>query len=395
MPVLTFNDDDNVKLDDFPVVMEEKRVFHDGINSSTGNKLLSFVDGVTSEHFAKSISFEDFERFEDCTGGEPCKRKKCGVCAGVFCRGDTSLKPVLRVGCSGCYRFIELEPSCGQRNCKRCQKKQSRYRTDRYLPALERISTGYGRRWIAVMLSGFRVSSAKLREESDMLESKARAFLKERYLGALVVMEHTYKAEEDEYYVHFHALCLGDIITRKVMAEWERDWGRYIWLSSMHFDPQGHPRTNHEAVHAGIAYLLKYQSKGVALNDKDLKQMKGKRYMSTFGELYNMRLPVWRSRCKACGDKGRLQKISEADIDAIFKEHLGEGWRENEFGEYKEPLEIERVISWPAKRMKDPFVVLKERYDELEQWFKKQIEALPHFDSFRDHVNLLWVLGTP
>lgn len=227
---------------------------------------------------------------------------------------------------------------------------------EKYVPALELIKTGYGRRWISITLSGFRVPREWVGQNAYMFVHDVRMFLKERYLGGLVVIEHTWKPREQEYFIHAHALVLGDFEDVGKMSE---EWGRFVWLSDMRFDQQGHPRTNAESIRAGLLYILKYVSKGVALEDVDLEQVHGMRYISTFGEMYNMRLPTITSRCKFCN--GRVGICYAADIEAIERGKLAKG---------KEPLELVRVTSWPLKVMKAPRGCQEQRDKELEEWWR-------------------------
>lgn len=239
------------------------------------------------------------------------------------------------------------------------------------------ISTGFGRRWIAVTLTGYLVPREWVGQNVAIFADAVRDFLKHHYLGGLIVIEHTVKP--DGYFIHAHALVIGDF---KKQADLEAEWGRFVWLQDMRFDPRGHSRSNHATVSAGLSYLLKYVTKGVALNDDELEQVKGLRYISTFGELYNMRLPVWRSRCKYCHGPVAVGKAS--DIEYIEKEHMSKG---------QEPLEIERVISWPQKQPKETPDERKARIQRARDY----IEGLWRDKAMPTGLNLLvrWLLSRP
>lgn len=267
---------------------------------------------------------------------------------------------------------------------------------EKYIPAMAKIQTGYGRRWIAVTLTGYRVPRDAVGVNVDIFAKMARKFLKGRFLGGLIVVEHTWKPYSKEYYIHAHGFCLGDF-QNQVQLEYE--WGSYLleegvisfeefhkarddahkqmpekgydkvdgirfcWLQDFRWEPHGGMRTNSEAILAGLTYILKYVSKGVALEDEDLQQVKGMRYISTFGELYGMVLPVIKSICKFC--KGNVGLCYSQDIEMIEARKL-----KGEYPEHDEPLELERVITWPAKRRSEPYDVVKRRYDDLKAWME-------------------------
>jgi hypothetical protein len=308
------------------------------------------------------------------------------------CKGDTSAEPERFAVCGDCYRWRKIIPSCGQRNCPRCQLKQSRRLMEKYVPALGNVSTGYGRRWIAVTLSGYRIAKGAVGQNVFMFSTEVRDFLKEVFpLGGLIVVEHTFEQYEKQYYIHAHALVLGDFMD---IRELEKRWGnwlfesglidadteRWAWLSDMRRDKQKRLRSNFDAVKAGLTYILKYVSKGVALEDDELDQVKGLRYISTYGELYNMRLPAFRSVCKFC--KGPVGLCSGEDIDAIIKEGMSKG---------DEPLEIERVISWPTKQPKRDFEAEERRDQELKEWFNHRWDGISI--AVGGLLNMKWLFG--
>lgn len=303
-----------------------------GIMSSTGNKLESstcesvvlrdygFPEAPTFRELPRlSVPTVDFDDGDSCVGAIPDKFERYVVC-------------------SDCFRWRKVKPSCGQRNCPKCQKRRSRLLLERYLPALELIKTGFGRRWIAVTLTGYRIEKEHLGDHVRAFGKDAREFVKKKYLGGIITIEHTVKKESGEYYIHAHALVLGDFQNQQKLSE---EWGRFVWLQDMRFDPQGHARTNKETVRAGLSYLLKYVTKGVVLGNDELKLAKGLRYVSNFGELYNMKLPRFQSRCAFCD--GRLLLGHRKDIDIIIRDNMAHG---------SEPLKVKRVISWPPKSKK-------------------------------------------
>lgn len=288
------------------------------------------------------------------------------------CRGPTADIPARWVACRDCYRYRLIVASCGQRNCGRCQLKRSMMEYERYYPALQKIDCGgMGRKWIAVTLTGFRVPRDWIGQNAYMMMDNAKKLLQKWFLGGLVVVEHVLKKIENEYYLHAHALVIGDYVNNRIQREhgmtdiqmFESEWGYFVSLTSMHNDPQGHPRTKAQTVTAGLNYILKYVTKGVALEDSELDQVKRLRYIRTFGEVYKVQKPKVVSRCKFCynGDlsRGRLAIVMEQDIEAVIRD-----------GKDKpEPLETMRVLSWPQKAIKVPFDELKRQYDDLEDWF--------------------------
>lgn len=296
------------------------------------------------------------------------------------CKGDVSGKPDRWVCCHDCYRHRKINPSCGQRNCVRCQAKRARMIFEKYRPALERISSGNARRWILVTLTGYRVPREWVGQNVYMIMEKAKKLLQKYFLGGQISVEHMFghafsdveQKGEKGYYIHVHALVIGDYINNRIVREdgltdmerFTAEWGYFTKVQSLHFDPQGHPRTNSEAVKAGLTYVCKYISKGVALEDSELDQVKRLRYIRTFGLIYKMEKPEWKSHCQFCYDgdprRGRLGIINEEDVDTIHNKQMQKG---------DEPLELVRVISWPVKVVKLPLDELKRRYDDLEDWF--------------------------
>lgn len=262
--------------------------------------------------------------------------------------------------CGDCFRWRGIEPSCNQRNCPRCQSKQARRLLDVYAPACGLIETGFRRRWIMVTLSGERVANENLSKEIKRLLKKGREFLKSRFKGGLIALEHTYDSQKAEYYLHIHALCFGDY---QDIKEFSKDWGRWAWLSRAELTPHtGDIRTNDQAVSVGLTYILKYISKGYALQNSELPQLRGLRYISTFGELYNMKKPKIKISCRFCG--GRVIVGNQSDIDSIERQKLALG---------DEPLELERAITWSAHGRIEVLAEIKGYYDKIherwERWF--------------------------
>lgn len=287
--------------------------------------------------------------------------------------------------CTDCFRYRAISPSCNQRNCPRCQLKQSRRLFNRYFHALKRklrFEIGFTRRLIMVTLTGFNVSHFELGEKLKALLRSARSFLKMKYRGGLIAAEHTFHEAEGEYFIHVHALVHGDYHDVKEMSA---EWGRFVWLQdALHY--RGRVRTLDEGLSAGLLYMLKYIAKGFTIDDADLEQVKRIRYISTFGDWYNMEMPRIVSRCKAC--HGKITVGTEDDIDTIHKDRMGseDSWhdafdeRGNIIGEYKEPLELEMVISWRSdlsEKVKNALEVqqegLRRRY---ERWKERNWMAL-------------------
>ena len=254
--------------------------------------------------------------------------------------------------CRDCFRWRKIKPSCQQRNCPRCQRGRSNKLAFKYSHALANVKTGFGRRWIAITLTGYVVDKEHLGDHVRAFGKDARAFLKKRYLGGLITIEHTLKPEG--YYIHAHGLVLGDFIKQDTL---QNEWGRIVWVSAMERDPEGRSRSNRETVSAGLGYLLKYVTKGVALRNTELHLVKGLRYVSSFGEMYNMQVPTIESRCAFCN--GRLALGGKDDIDAIEKDKLAHG---------SEALEIKRSISWVQKAKKPSEADVKEAATRLKEF---------------------------
>lgn len=280
------------------------------------------------------------------------------------CRGSTEAIRERWVFCIDCFRYRKVIPSCGQRNCPRCQKKQSKRILEKYGPAFANVSTGYGRRWIVVNLTGFDVPRGNLVDYVEYYAHHVKKFLKKHYLGGLVAIEHTYHEHTKEYFVHAHALCIGDYQNQEELSA---EFGRFVWVQDFSKDKKGVLRTAGQAVSAGLRYVVKYISKGVALEDDELESVKGMRYIWTFGELYNLKLPEWKRRCKFCysGDlnRGRLGLATEDDIDTIEAKKYRKG---------EEPLEIVRVITWPVKPPKEHKGYWENRKKELDEWWRNR-----------------------
>lgn len=296
---------------------------------------------------------------------------------GPKCKGNTADLPDRWVACRDCFRYRLVIASCGQRNCGKCQLKRAALEYERYYPALQKIDCGgLGRKWIMVNLTGFRVPRDWVGQNAHMMMDDAAKLLQKWFLGGLVVVEHTFNAADNEYYLHAHGLVIGDYVNNQIQREhgntdlgmFASEWGRFVGLTSMHFDPRGHPRTNAETVTAGLSYVLKYVTKGVALQDEELYQVKRLRYIRTFGEVYKCKKPIVVSRCKFCynGDlgRGRLEMAEDWQIAKIENEKKAHG---------PEPLETMRVLSWPAKTAVEKIDAVKAYFDKIherwERWF--------------------------
>jgi hypothetical protein len=250
------------------------------------------------------------------------------------CKGSLVGLPEWHHYCKGCYRHRMIEPTCKQRNCPKCQKVHVMELYEKYAPALRRIKTGFGRRWINITLTGFHVPQDMYALFADAYLREAREFLKEHYLGGFVGLEHTKKP--DGYYLHVHALVLGDFQDQKKLSD---EWGRIVYLQDLRKDKKGRERSKDQQANAALAYVLKYMTKGVELPDEKLKEVKGMRYYSTFGELYAMGLPKITHRCKFC--KGEIALASLLDVEMIEEKKMSAG---------PEVLVLEKEISWPPVR---------------------------------------------
>lgn len=305
------------------------------------------------------------------------------------CKGDTTMLPDRWVACWDCRRYRLVRASCGQRNCGHCQLKRSVLEYERYFPALQQIDCGgMGRKWVFVTLTGYRVPVDNVGQNAYMMMDDAVRFLKGWFLGGLVVVEHTYKPADNEYYIHAHALVIGDYVNNRIQREhgltdfemFGHEWGRHVSLTSMHFTPVnkitgrgGNPRTVLETITAGLTYVLKYISKGVALRDDDLYQVKRLRYIRTFGEVYKVKKPKVVSRCKFCynGDlrRGKLELLEDWQVQLIIDQGEAKG---------PEALETMRVLSWSGRvidGVKESVIELKKLLDEQLAWLKTKFKV--------------------
>jgi hypothetical protein len=311
------------------------------------------------------------------------------------CRGEVSEGKVYVV-CKLCTRYREADKSCNKRYCPKCQLKQAFRLYHVHYNSLVRALNGEierYRRLIMVTLTGFRVSFDELGKKLKEFLKVAREFLKrltvERsvngknevvslYEGGIVVGEYTRPQDgEDGYYIHCHALVHGDYYKQSIMqkdwydalapifgedlvkAGWERQ-ERIVWLQDAMRDPSGKPRSPEQALQASLYYVLKYVTKGGSvLREEDAEQVKRIRHVSAFGEFYdNMEMAKVKYQCKACG--GDLMICKQDFIDMIESGKMGpaESWKDatdqngNVIGQYKDPLELVRAISFEPKTRK-------------------------------------------
>lgn len=165
-----------------------------------------------------------------------------------------------------------------------------------------------------LMLSGFRVdvNAPDLRARCHTFFNVVSDYLAESYDGGLITLEWTWQGSE--LYVHAHALVYGGmkmrsefgkefaarlyeagLITFWEMAKgyYEGEW--YTWLATAR-SPVG-----------GLSYSLKYVSKGVLLDDDQVKKLKGLRFVRTFGTFRgeHVRGNNYHAVCADCGGKIR------------------------------------------------------------------------------------------
>lgn len=317
---------------------------------------------------------------------------------GPKCKGATVDLPDRWVACRDCFRYRLVIASCGQRNCGRCQLKRSALEYERYFPALSKIDCGnVGRKWIMVNLTGYRISRDWVGGNAHIMMNDAVQLLQKWFLGGFVVIEHTWHEAEKEYYLHAHGLVIGDYVNNRIQREhgmtdfqmFASEWGRFVGLTSMHFDPKGNPRTNAQTVKAGLSYVLKYVTKGVALNDEELDQVKRLRYIRTFGEIYKCKKPVVVSRCKFCYDgdlgHGRLEMAEDWQISKIITDKMALG---------PEALETTRVLSWPGKTAIELVEAVKGYFSRIHERFKVLQDRIDREKPFQ-HAKMLirWLDG--
>lgn len=303
------------------------------------------------------------------------------------CVGDMSDHKEVSSACHNCYRIKKTPPSCHQRNCPRCQKENSDRLKRTYGPALARafglmnggegkkFSLGYGRRLVFGTLTWGRCERYELGDTVKKVLKQARRFLKKKYIGFYLVAEHTYKPVEGQYYVHCHFLAYGDYYNQSLFSE---EWARRTDLRDAQRDRNtgAHSRTTGEAIQIALGYIMKYITKGNEVPNEDLPQLRRIRYVSEGGQFYGLDKPKWKSYCKHCfekyGKKFYVDYATEQDVDAIYHMHMGEGWMENEFGEYKEPLQCIRELSWSVKWTRKVRINAQERFRSLEEWWKRE-----------------------
>lgn len=287
--------------------------------------------------------------------------------------------PPITIYCSDCGRRKVINPSCGKRNCKRCQSKRARKLENKYLPAIMSAPNKPGHMWTFVNLTGvhFTVDFQSLGDILRRFGNAMQRFLSEEYEEVgLAVIEHTrsfvpiaigsvLEGDFQDYtidgpatiiefrpqlYIHGHALCYGGY---KNKAQFEERWGRALvkagLLTYEEFKKERdnaieiHPHSGYERVEGlryvgiealrnprkSVRYILKYVAKGVELSDEYLEALKRLKYIRSWGSLYGMKELTYDLICQDCGGK------------CYFT--LDEGQIIEYFGDKAEPLKFKRV----------------------------------------------------
>lgn len=273
--------------------------------------------------------------------------------------------PSLWLYCSDCGRRKKINPSCGKRNCRRCQFKRSRKLERKYLEAIIQKKNQPGQKWTFVNLTGVHVTVSKATLPSDLRKfgNAMQKFLSEEYEEAgLAVIEHTtrvrvvplaeiYEAGElftysvqgpativsYEYalYVHGHALCYGGY---KDKVTFEKRWASRLvesgFLNSEVVERnEGRRFVGLELVRnpkSAARYILKYVAKGVELTDEYVEVLKRLKYVRSWGFLYGKKEPTFDLICDFCGGKCYIA--------------FDEGLIIENYGDKAEPLKVQRVL---------------------------------------------------
>ncbi len=239
--------------------------------------------------------------------------------------------------CIDCKRRKRINPSCGMRNCKRCQFKRARKLEQRYLPRIMAEKTNGGHRWTWVTLTkvDIPVRADTLRADITRYGNLVQRLLAEEYpSGGLLVIEHTVRIVLKAAYsvlseesgerridgpatilhktkylkLHSHALVCGGY---KDKESFERRYGAAIvnagLLSQSELDEnQGKRHSWMELVRNAkrtLRYMMKYVAKGVELSDEEVELLKRTKYIRTWGFLYRMKEPTFDLVCADCYGK--------------------------------------------------------------------------------------------
>ena len=91
--------------------------------------------------------------------------------------------PAITIYCSTCGRRKLINPSCGKRNCKRCQFKRARKLERKYLPAIIEKQNKPGHMWTFVNLTciHFTVETDSLCSILRRFGNAMQKFLSEEY----------------------------------------------------------------------------------------------------------------------------------------------------------------------------------------------------------------------
>ena len=283
--------------------------------------------------------------------------------------------PALWLFCEGCGRRKKVNPSCGKRNCKRCQFKRARKLERKYLPPILSKKNERGHMWTFVNLTGVHIdmSLKNLRASLKKFGDVMQEFLSKEYDDAgLAVIEHTTRCrivplgeilDEGEFYgysvqgpatiityeyslyVHAHAICFGGF---KDKVSFERRWAANLQIAGfLSCDiverNDGRRFVGLEAVRNpknAMRYILKYVAKGVELSDEYVEVLKRLKYIRTWGFLYSMKELTYDLICDSCGCRCYVC--------------FDEGQIVGNFGNKTEPLIVLRVpkeVYEPPKKM--------------------------------------------
>lgn len=281
------------------------------------------------------------------------------------CRGFVS-EDTLVTFCPNCESYKVVSRRCHLRNCPVCADYTRRRIRDIFYPALQRQirrngGLGYNQRLIFGTLT-YRptdtehVPADKLGSTVRWLRNRGSKFLLRYFpLGALIVVEHTYNPSSDTYYLHLHFLGHGWISDASLFHS---EWGYITRFEDAQIPPgsKARTRTVEETLTVGMGYLLKYVTKGVEVQDKDLSQIKGVRYVVTVGKFNRMERPKYLCKCKKC--LVMLSNAAGSNAESIIRK-----------GVDLPPLEVEREITWPTrsrtKALKQAKLLLRRFIDGL------------------------------
>jgi len=186
-----------------------------------------------------------------------------------------------------------------------------------------------------VMLSGFRWDGTDLKAKCHSFFSVVEQYLKEIYQGGLITLEYTRK--NGDLYVHAHALVYGGF---KLRTDFGREFSARLYEAGLitywemvkgYYQGQWYTwMTTARSKRGGLRYSLKYVSKGVLLSDDEVRQLRGLRFVRTFGIFRGIEGNNYRAVCADCGGKicvwfGDLSEWGPMDhpLKVKWKENVG------------------------------------------------------------------------